>query len=70
MEKNPLSLCPICWRSAHDVGIFPISTMSLVLSVAFNYFSKLKFENDFIAEVVNKKLKFNFIELKLIIYMN
>ena len=37
MEKNPFFLFPIRWRSAQDVGILPISTMGLVLSIAFNY---------------------------------
>jgi hypothetical protein len=37
-KKNPLSLCPIRSRSAHEVGILPMSIISLVRAIERNYF--------------------------------
>ena len=38
---NPLLMCPIWYRSRQEVGIFPMSTMSLVLSVIKIIYQKL-----------------------------
>jgi len=56
-EKNPLSLCPIRSKSKHDVGILPMSTISLVLSVQ-NFIFKFSAPNK--NEILNVS-PFNFV---------